>query len=134
MLRASLLDQADEHEEIATAAIKATPEVCALLMRTADPPGFKLLQQQAAHQAQQQQQQQQRQQSEKESRTHAGMSLQMPHSSSSSSDDLALPSNIEYRKFVHAVNARSRSGMSTADWIAGQHAKAAQSSVLSPTK
>ena len=129
MLRASLLDQADEHEEIATAAIKATPEVCALLMRTADPPGFKLLQQQAAHQAQQQ-----RQQSEKESRTHAGMSLQMPHSSSSSSDDLALPSNIEYRKFVHAVNARSRSGMSTADWIAGQHAKAAQSSVLSPTK
>ena len=130
MLRASLLDQADEHEEIATAAIKATPEVCALLMRTADPPGFKLLQQQAAHQAQQQQQQQ----SEKESRTHAGMSLQMPHSSSSSSDDLALPSNIEYRKFVHAVNARSRSGMSTADWIAGQHAKAAQSSVLSPTK
>jgi len=133
MLRASLLDQADEHEEIATAAIKATPEVCALLMRTADPPGFKLLQQQAAHQAQQQQQLQQ-QQSEKESRTHAGMSLQMPHSSSSSSDDLALPSNIEYRKFVHAVNARSRSGMSTADWIAGQHAKAAQSSVLSPTK
>ena len=130
MLRASLLDQADEHEEIATAAIKATPEVCALLMRTADPPGFKLLQQQAAHQAQQQQ----RQQSEKESRTHAGMSLQMPHSSSSSSDDLALPSNIEYRKFVHAVNARSRSGMSTADWIAGQHAKAAHSSVLSPTK
>ena len=130
MLRASLLGQADELEEIATAAIKATPEVCALLMRTADPPGFKLLQQQAAHQAQQQQ----RQQSEKESRTHAGMSLQMPHSSSSSSDDLALPSNIEYRKFVHAANARSRSGMSTADWIAGQHAKAAHSSVLSPTK
>jgi len=129
MIHASLLDQADKHDQEEEAAFVATPEVCALLMRTADPPGYKLLQQQAAQQRQLQ--------GSTGKRVHAETAPQ-PHSSSSSSTSssgfLALPSNIEYRKFVHAVNARSRSGLSTADWIAGQHAKAAHSSVLSPTK
>jgi hypothetical protein len=107
-------------------AVIVAPDVCALLMRAADPQSAKLLLQQQQQHAQQQL-----------------PARGEPQQSALPSSPPPLPPalrSIEYRKFVHAVNARGRSaassssGVSAAEWLAGQHAKAALASVVSPTK
>lgn len=145
VLEAALADASTLDGEKAPCVVM-TPDVCALLMRAADPQSTKLLLQQQQQHAQQMQHAREKEQllAQLQQRGLRGPS---PEVGASSSRGLASPPpppvalrGVEYRKFVHAVNARGRSanssssGVSAADWLAGQHAKAALASVLSPTK